>query len=64
MQRTIVRDKPVSLGELYDALYNSGSQDCYGCFIDRKNGGGDNLSKLFSDLSISSIINDDDLIDI
>lgn len=62
MQRIIVTDR-LSLGELYSILYNQ-SKDVYKCFIDRKNGGGNNLSKLLNDLNISSIVNDNELIDI
>lgn len=62
MQRTIVNDT-ISLGELYNILYNH-SKDVYKCFIDRKDGGGNNLSKLLNDLNIGSVVNDNELIDI
>ena len=62
MQRTIAIDR-LSLGELYSILYNQ-SKDIYKCFIDRKDGGGNNLSKLLNDLNISSVVNDNELIDI
>ena len=31
------------------------------CFIDRENGGGNNLPRLFKDLNISNIIDEDNL---
>ena len=62
MQRTIAIDR-LSLGELYSILYNQ-SKDVYKCFIDRKDGGGNNLSKLLNDLNINSVVSDNELIDI